>query len=64
MTSFLLSDAATGPRVLASSWIPLEHAALCLDDECVFPIQRACPRCGSETWVLLAGFLTSPSASR
>jgi len=46
------------PRVLASVWLPLQRAALCLDDETVFPVEdQACPMCGGETFVLLARWL-------
>jgi hypothetical protein len=47
-----------GPRVLASTWLPLEFAALCLDDETVFDLrERECPACGATTWALLATWL-------
>lgn len=54
----LLADSVNGGvRVLASEWIPLPQAALCLDCETVFRLQTACPRCGSKTWTLLAAWL-------
>ena len=47
------------PRVLASIWLPLEFAALCLDDEAVFDIRAgACPSCNGTTWAPLAKWLT------
>ena len=46
------------PRVLASVWLPLNEAMLCLDDECVFSVRdRACPQCGSKNFTALARFL-------
>ena len=45
-------------RVLANVWLPLEFAALCLDDETIFDLRDgACPTCGSETFSLLAKWL-------
>ena len=46
------------PRVLAVTWLPLEFAALCLDDETVFDIRDgACPMCDRTTWAPLAKWL-------
>lgn len=46
-------------RVLASEWVHLSQAALCLEADCetIFRIQSACPRCGGRSWVLLSTFL-------
>ena len=45
-------------RVLAAVWLPLERAALCLDDETVFDLeQQECPTCGSASFALLARWL-------
>lgn len=40
--------------------IPLDRAALCLDDETIFHVEdAACPRCASPTFVLLAPWLSA-----
>ncbi len=54
-----VADGATGTeRVLGVEWVPLAHAALCLDCEACFRLNsRGCPACGSRTWTLLAPFL-------
>lgn len=47
------------PRVLASIWMPLSRAAMCLDCESVFDLgEGQCPACGSEHFVLLTRWLT------
>lgn len=48
------------PRVLASVWVSLELALLCLDCEAVFKLggESACPACGSRESVPLAKWLT------
>ena len=46
------------PRVLANIWLPLEFAALCLDDETVFDLRDgACPTCNSAAWAPMAKWL-------
>ena len=47
-------------RVLASTWLALEFAALCLscDQETIFDIREGeCPTCGRESFALLARWL-------
>lgn len=45
-------------RVLAVAWLPLDRAAVCLNDETVFDVgEGTCPRCGGETFALLARWL-------
>lgn len=52
----------TEPLVWAC--IPLERAALCLDDETIFHVSDVrCPRCASATFVMLAAWLTSRGAA-
>ena len=49
------------PRVLASAWIPLGRAAVCLNDDCetVFDVtEQTCPRCASAHCGLLTRWLT------
>lgn len=42
----------------AVTWLPLSRAAFCLNEEAVFDLaERACPVCGSQTFVLLARWL-------
>ena len=49
----------SAPRVLASVWMPLSRAAMCLEDETVFDVgEGQCPVCGSEHFVLLTRWLT------
>ena len=37
--------------------VPLERAALCVEDDTVFEIGHACPTCGTHQWVSLARLL-------
>lgn len=55
----------TEPRVLASTWLALDYAALCLDeDETVFDGREGqCPACGGEHFALLARWLTETTRS-
>lgn len=51
-------------RVLAVVWLPLDHAALCADDETVFDVEEgACPVCGGESFALLARWLQERTAT-
>ena len=53
------------PRVLASTWIALDRAALCLNDETIFPVDyQVCPVCGRTTFVLLARWLHKRQGGR
>ena len=53
------------PRVLASTWIALDRAALCLNEETIFPVEdQACPVCGGTTFVLLARWLHKRQGGR
>jgi hypothetical protein len=48
-------------RVLASVWIRLDEAALCLEDGCetLYRLgEPACPRCASRAFALLAQWLS------
>jgi hypothetical protein len=46
------------PRVLATDWLPLSRAALCLTCETVFPLAAIrCPSCGGEACMPLATWL-------
>lgn len=45
------------PLVL-NAVLSLSRAALCLDDDTIFPMTDGrCPRCGSRGWVLLSRWL-------
>lgn len=40
------------------AWLPLQYAAMCLNESTIYDIRnRACPTCGSKTFVLLATWL-------
>ena len=58
LMSTLGAGGMSAPRVLACVWLPLQRAALCLNDETVFDVeQRECPICGSRTFSMLARWL-------
>lgn len=41
-----------------ATWIPLDRAALCLDDEAVFDVSDGeCPSCGGAQFMLLVHWL-------
>jgi hypothetical protein len=49
---------SSGPRVLATDWLPLNRAALCLDCETVYPLSAIrCPRCDGAACVALSKWL-------
>jgi hypothetical protein len=51
------------PRVLGAVWVPLDLAMLCLHDETVFDAdERRCPKCGGESFVSLASWLSRGQA--
>ena len=58
-------EQAIAPRVLATDWLPLDRAALCLDCETIYPLSaHECPRCGGVTRSALATWLKTAKGEK
>ena len=60
--ALMIAETARGEQlVLAQEFIPIKQALFCLNCECVYRVQSACPACGSHACAPLAGWLKSKS---
>jgi hypothetical protein len=51
-------EQAIAPRVLATDWLPLNRAALCLSCETIFPLAAIrCPACDGDACMALSTWL-------
>lgn len=50
-------------RNINQDHIPVRDAAVCLDCDSVFRMQRSCPGCSSTHWVILASWIGSKLTS-